>query len=272
MNQKLRNSYDDLLRRAQDALDREDFDEAEALGRRAQMLQADSLDARQVIASALIEQARYEDALPLLEEILAKEPEDLAALADAGLCLFEMCEFEEAEALLARALEIDPADPQANYWTALCIERQGHLDAAEDHFQQAHEMDPEAYPLPIRISREEFDRVVRDAIAELPPEIRGQLQNISIMVQDLPSDEDLGDFEPPLDPCLFGLYIGVPLPERSTSDPPQLPDTIYVYKRNLERMGTDRDVLVQEIRTTILHEIGHYLGFDEEDLAERGYA
>ncbi len=272
MNRRPPRNHDDLVRRAQDALEREDFDEAEALGRRALMLEPDSLDARQVVSSALIEHGRYEEAVPLLEEILAREPEDLMALADLGLSLFEMCEFEDAEAVLSRALEIDNTDPQACYWMALCLERHDEYDHAERYFHTAHQHGPEDYPLPTRIPRDDFDRTVQQALAELPDDIRRELKNLAVIVEDLPREQDLTEFDPPLDPCLYGLYVGVPLPERTGSDVPRLPDQIFLYKRNLERMCPDRETLLQEIRITLLHEVGHYLGFDEDDLTQRGLA
>jgi predicted Zn-dependent protease with MMP-like domain len=276
MNARPRTSHDDLIRRAQNEMDDEHFEEAEALGRRALMLQGDSLDARQVIASAVIEQGGYDEAVVLLEEILAVEPEDLASLADLGLCLFEMCRFERAEAVLAHALAVDSSDPQACYWMALCIERRGPAEyvAAEALFQRAHDADPEAYPLPTRFSVEEFQEIVHEAIDELPGEFQAYLRNgtVSIHVADLPLDEVLREFDPPADPCLFGLHTGTPITERSLFQGPQLPDVINVYKRNLERMFHDHDDLVEEIRITVLHEIGHYLGMDEDALEEGGYA
>jgi predicted Zn-dependent protease with MMP-like domain len=272
MKERPRKNHDELVRRAQDALEREDFDEAEALGRRALMLDADSLDARQVVSSSLIEQGRYEESVPLLEEILAREPDDLIALADMGLALFEMSAFEDAEAVLSRALEIDNTDPQSCYWMALCLERRAEYDHADHYFQTAHQQGPDDYPLPTRIPRDEFDRILQQALAELPEDIRRELKNLAVIVEDLPREEDLTEFDPPLDPCLYGLYVGIPLPERTTSDAPHLPDQIFLYKRNLERMCAERDSLVQEIRITLLHEVGHYLGFDEDDLAQRGLA
>lgn len=276
MHARPRTSHDDLIRRAQNALDDDHFEEAEALGRRALMLQGDSLDARQVIASAVIEQGGYEEAVVLLEEILAVEPEDLASLSDLGLCLFEMCRFDRAEAVLAHALAVDSSDPQACYWMALCTERHGPAayEAAEELFRRAHEADPEAYPLPTRFPAEEFEQIVEEAIEDLPEELLVHVRNgtLSVHVPDLPRAEDLCAYEWPADPCLFGLYVGTPLPERSLGQVPQLPDVICIYKRNLERMFHDRDDLVEEIRITVLHEIGHYLGMDEDLLEERGFA
>jgi predicted Zn-dependent protease with MMP-like domain len=236
------------------------------------MLDPDSLDARQVVSSALIEQGRYEEAVLLLGEVLAQEPEDLVALADLGLALFHMCDFPAAEAALSRALEIDNTDPQACYWMALCIERRRDYDHAERYFLRAHQHDPEDYPRPVRISPDEFHRIVEEAIEDLPDDFRRELSNLDVRVEDMPSDEDLTEFDPPLDPCLYGLYVGVPIPERTVSDLPRLPDRIFVYKRNLERMCPDHDTLRHEITVTLRHEIGHYLGMDEDDLAESGYA
>lgn len=276
MNSRLKSSHDEMIRRAQRALDDERFDEAEAQGRRALMRQPESLDARQVIASSLIEQARFEEAVVLLEEIVAVDTDDLAALADIGLCLFEMCRFEEAETFLGRALEVDPTDPQACYWMALCVERHGpsKYGLAEELFRQAHATDPEAYPLPTRIPEREFARIVEQAIEELPGPARAYVRGgtLSIHVPDLPHEEHLFAFDPPADPCLFGLYTGIPLPERSHDQSGRLPDWICIYKRNLERMFHDRDELIEEIRITVLHELGHYLGFDEEELEGRGLA
>ncbi|MCU0230682.1 MAG: metallopeptidase family protein [Acidobacteria bacterium] len=276
MHARPRSSHDDLLRRAQNALDEDHFEEAEALGRRALMLQPDSLDARQVIASAVIEQGGYEEAVLLLEEILAVEPADLASLSDLGLCLFEMVRFDRAESVLRRALEVDAADPQSCYWMALCLERQGpaQFAAADELFQRAHRSDPEAYPLPTRFSAEEFQEIVEEALDELPEVISSCVRNgtVSIHVADLPRIEDLLAFDEPADPCLFGLHTGTPLTERSLFQTPQLPDIINIYKRNLERMFHERDELADEIRITLLHEIGHYLGMDEEALEEGGFA
>ncbi|UCF69014.1 MAG: tetratricopeptide repeat protein [Acidobacteriota bacterium] len=272
--QRPKRSHEVLVRLAQDALEREEYEEAQALARRALMVRPDSLVARQVVASSLIEKGEFDEAILLLTEILAQDPNDLPALADLGLCLFETCRFDEAEAALTRALEVEPNDPQARYWLAVCLERRGDYEAAEECFTLANEADHDAYPLPTRISDAAFRRALDEALGQVPEEIHRQIENLKIIVDDLPREEDLTDCDPPLDPCLYGLYVGIPLTERSVDDPqrPRLPDRIYLYKRNLERFCGTRDVLVQEIRITLLHEIGHYLGFDEDELAERGLA
>ena len=105
-----------------------------------------------------------------------------------------------------------------------------------------------------------FDDHVRAALDSLPPEIARALRNVAVVVED----------ENPEDPDLFGLYEGVPLPERG-DDAGSLPDRIAIYRLPLENEFTDPRDLEREIRITVLHELGHYFGLDEDRLAELGY-
>ena len=107
-----------------------------------------------------------------------------------------------------------------------------------------------------------FEDVVRAALDELPPELARALENVAVVVED----------ENPEDPDLFGLYHGVPLPERGSGYGGQLPDKISVYRLPLEdEFGDDSDELREEIRITVLHELAHYFGIDEDRLEELGY-
>lgn len=257
---------------AMDALDGENFGEAEAFCRRALMLRPASHDARQLVASALIEQQRFFEAASYLEEVLDVDEGDIGALADYGLCLFEMCEFENAEIVLARALDLEPTDPQACYWMALCIERRGQYQLADKYFVSAHEMEPGAYPLPARIPREVFRNLVAQAMAALPELLREKLSQVSIVVEDLPREGDLVDFDPPIDPCVYGLFLGIPLQEREEGTAPETPDAICLYQRNLERFFPPGEELVEEIIATLVHEIALYLGATSEEMAEMGSA
>ena len=106
-----------------------------------------------------------------------------------------------------------------------------------------------------------FEEHVEQALASLPADLRQAMSNVEIVVED----------ENPEDPDLFGLYLGVPLPERGTGYFGQLPDQIAIYRLPLEDEFPDRDELVEEIRITVLHELAHYFGIDEDRLAELGY-
>ncbi|MBA3332539.1 MAG: metallopeptidase family protein [Actinobacteria bacterium] len=105
-----------------------------------------------------------------------------------------------------------------------------------------------------------FDDHVRAALDELPPELARALQNVAVVAED----------EHPEDPDLFGLYHGVPLPERGDMSG-QLPDKISIYRIPLEESFPDPRELREEIRITVLHELAHYFGLDEDRIAELGY-
>jgi predicted Zn-dependent protease with MMP-like domain len=105
-----------------------------------------------------------------------------------------------------------------------------------------------------------FEDHVRAALDALPAEIAGALRNVAVVVED----------EHPDDPDLFGLYEGVPLPERG-DEAGSLPDRIAIYRKPLQDEFPDPAELEREIRITVLHELGHYFGLDEDRLAELGY-
>jgi len=105
-----------------------------------------------------------------------------------------------------------------------------------------------------------FEDHVRAALDELPPNVASALTNVAVIVED----------ENPEDPDLFGLYHGVPLPERGDMAG-MPPDTISIYRIPLEDSFPDPEELREEIRITVLHELAHYFGLDENRLAELGY-
>jgi len=105
-----------------------------------------------------------------------------------------------------------------------------------------------------------FDDHVRAALDELPPHLAAALTNVAVVIE----HENLDD------PDLFGLYHGVPLPERGDMAG-MPPDTISIYRLPLEESFPDPDELRDEIRITVLHELAHYFGLDEDRLAELGY-
>lgn len=121
------------------------------------------------------------------------------------------------------------------------------------------------------MKRADFDRVLRQAIDQLPEMFRGALDNLAVVVEDRPPGWLLRELGVPRDETLYGLYHGIPLPERSVLDSGNLPDKISIYRFPLEADFPDRNELRREIRMTLLHEIGHYFGMDEEELARLGY-
>ena len=120
----------------------------------------------------------------------------------------------------------------------------------------------------IRVSRREFIRLAQRAYGQLPAPVRQSLKNIDITVEEWPTPDDMQNLDP--EHTLFGLYTGVPLTERA-GGVPDLPDRITIYRRPILRSCTTRAEVVEEIRVTLWHEVGHYLGLGEEDLHRLGY-
>jgi predicted Zn-dependent protease with MMP-like domain len=108
-----------------------------------------------------------------------------------------------------------------------------------------------------------FEEHVERAVDSLPPELRKAMSNVEIVVED----------QNPEDPDLYGLYLGIPLTERDTGYAGVLPDKIAIYRQPLvEEFGDDPEVLEDEIRITVLHEIAHHFGIDEDRLTELGWS
>ena len=122
----------------------------------------------------------------------------------------------------------------------------------------------------MRISDDEFDAAVAEALDDVPERFKAVLHNIAITVADEPTDRERGTMADPRGE-LLGLYQGVPLPQRTTGSSGVLPDIITIFKGPHERICGSRAQLVGQIRKTVLHEIGHYFGFDDDYLHAHGY-
>jgi len=123
----------------------------------------------------------------------------------------------------------------------------------------------------IKLSEKNFDEIVKKAVARIPQEIRQYLNNIVITVQKRPSKQMREEMELGRDGSLLGLFVGVPLIERSVTTPPLYPDIIYLFQEPLETMCETIEELEEEIEVTVVHEVAHYVGMTEERLAELGY-
>jgi predicted Zn-dependent protease with MMP-like domain len=110
-----------------------------------------------------------------------------------------------------------------------------------------------------------FDAVVKRAIASLPADFQRRLQNVVISVQDYASAELLEDED---EDELLGIYIGTPLTERSLDDTFLLPDQIILFQGALEDACETPEELEDEIRVTLVHEVGHFFGLSEEEIEE----
>ena len=122
------------------------------------------------------------------------------------------------------------------------------------------------------VNHQDIRKEVARLIDRLPRQFREQLRNVEFVVEDWPSEELLlAEDMDPEEETLYGLYQGIPLPERSSLDPPLLPDKITIFAAALLEDFPDPEELREEIRLTVLHEIAHYFGMDEEEIEDLGY-
>ena len=121
-----------------------------------------------------------------------------------------------------------------------------------------------------------FERLAVRALDQLPPAIHAMLDNVQIVIEDEADADQFGLREPAEGPagerCLLGLYEGVPLIERSGSDGFQVPDKITLFRIPLEQTSANRAELAHQIQVTVVHEIAHHFGLDEDRIAELGWA
>ena len=120
------------------------------------------------------------------------------------------------------------------------------------------------------MDRLKFENLVSRAVEELPDEFREKLENVVIIVEDRPSPELLERMEVPLGDTLFGLYEGIPLTERGFQTPLH-PDRIWIFQEPIESACRTERGIIEEIETTIVHEVAHFFGLDDDYLEDLGY-
>lgn len=121
------------------------------------------------------------------------------------------------------------------------------------------------------VSKKEFAELVERAIADLPPQFAEFLDEVPIEIHTRPSVKLLREMGLEDDELLMGLYRGVERTRRSVEDSGRLPDVIYIFQEDHELVCDGRKQLIEEVRKTVLHEIGHHFGMSEEDLDALGY-
>ena len=127
--------------------------------------------------------------------------------------------------------------------------------------------------MPYDVTDVEFARLVQEAISRLPERWRQTIEaGVAVRIELRPTRRQLQELGMEPDELLLGLYDGVPLTERHVEDHARLPDAITLFKQDIEDASDDSQDLVQQVRITLLHELGHHFGLDEDDLEALGYA
>ena len=215
-------------------------------------------------AMALDDLGRPGEALAAASKALEYEPKDREARREKGVALFELCRFDQAKTELAR-LATETADAWAEHYLGLIAERTQDDVAAAAHFARARKLDPDAFKPTSQTTRNVFQKIVQEEVEKLPPSIKSGLAKANFEVTELPEVSDLVATDPPLSPGILGLFR--PPPESTSAN---LRPTILLYRRNLSRAAHNDEELRREVRDTLMHEVGHLNGEDDEQLRDRG--
>jgi predicted Zn-dependent protease with MMP-like domain len=208
---------------------------------------------------------RFEEALRILDRVLAADPGRRFARRARGGVLLDLGRFEEAlrelRALVReRGWEHREEEAGLRYDLALALDRLGTPEEAEKEFRKAARIAPDDFPVPARMAQRDFEDLVAGAIDSIPPAFQPYLKQVTVLVRDYPDGEGV-------DPFALGLYLGVPRTERTQESRDHL-DTVFVFKRSHELLGLDREELEEEVRKTVVHEIAHHFGLGEDDMGE----
>lgn len=115
--------------------------------------------------------------------------------------------------------------------------------------------------MPVRMAPERFEELVSDALDRIPPKLAAAADNVVVLVED----------RHPEDPELLGLYEGIALTERDSTYAGALPDTITIYRESLLEVCESEDEVIEEVAVTVIHEMAHHFGIDDERLHELGW-
>jgi len=123
----------------------------------------------------------------------------------------------------------------------------------------------------MRVSKRQFAALVEEAMSRIPPRFAPYLKNVIVEVQPAPSPQACDDLEIDDPRDLLGLYEGTPLTERNIETNPLMPDRIIIFQDSIQQLCRTKKQIIEQVRTTVLHEVGHHFGLDEDELTELGY-
>ena len=119
----------------------------------------------------------------------------------------------------------------------------------------------------LSVSSEEFESLVRQAVQSVPEPYKKYLENVTVVVEDEPSAEVLEDLELESEDDLLGLYTGTAVGAESFFDPAgRLPARVEIYRGPILRLCRSKEAVIQEVRDTVVHEIGHHFGLEDEEM------
>jgi predicted Zn-dependent protease with MMP-like domain/Flp pilus assembly protein TadD len=201
--------------------------------------------------------------LPPVEEVQLSTETSL----DLAYLFLEAEVVDEAERRFGAIASADPHNEEAVYGLGLCAEARGDEKAKREAWLRVLSLDAEAPLDQPRMNEQEMAEVAEQALKELPEKARRLIENVPILIVDLPARDEV---EQGLDPRLLGLFVGNAYGDGALMGGPPQVTQILLFRKNLERMAIDTDDLREQIRITLLHETGHFFGMTEGDLAAVG--
>jgi len=221
----------------------------------------DAPDLREWEAALASEDARFDDALVILDDVLKAHPERSWSQLERVAVLIDLGRYGDGlTAVRALPRFDDPHERAALHaQEGVCLDHLGDAAGADAEYRQAEALAPDDYPMPIRLSGTRFEALVAEALDGIPEEFVAYLEQVVVRVRDWPGPDD--------DPSLMGLYVGVARPDRTVLTEDHL-DHIVVFKRAHELQAVDEDELRDEVRRTVVHEIAHHFGIEHDEMGE----
>ena len=193
-----------------------------------------------------------------------------ARLADGLAIIWEAYRMDEIPraTAAARALVTDQSQHgEAWFWYGCCLERTGDYRAADKAFLRASKAKVEPQNTPFRVSWRHFQQAVESAGDTLPPKLKAALEEVSLVLADYAEPILLEGFD---DPEVMGLFVGPERGDLMEGGAAQLTPRIYLFRRSHEHGCSGRREFDNEVQQTLYHELGHYLGYDEDQLDALG--
>ena len=212
----------------------------------------------------------YEEAYRAYHRVVQNEPDRLDASVAMGVALFHLCRFTAAQAALEMCSIDLPDDAETWYYLGLLAARRGRHSIGLQFIEMANELDEERYPMPRDVPDEEVTALAGRMIEEVPEPLRGMLKEVPIVFEDQPDEELLFSADPPMDPLILGIFEGMAAGDDARHPQMAAITRVVFYRDNIALFGRKQEKLEEELWSTLRDEIGHFLGLNEEEMAEQG--
>ncbi|MED5373473.1 MAG: tetratricopeptide repeat protein [Myxococcota bacterium] len=254
------------LRRAADAFEKGQVDEAITEAEELLDDDPDNVDALLVVGEASLEVGAYATARLAFEHVLQLGPDNLRAWAGLSLASFELTELDSCVKAAQHAIQLEPAFAPAWYYLGVGLEFLGHLEDADRAFRQAARLEPVHFPYTPTFSEATWTRALDLGRDLLPEQLRDWFIKVPLTLAWLPDLEELRTQEPPLSPAAGALYKGTPPPVGFKKAWATAPEQVRVYRRNLERGSPTEAELPLLVARALRQEALDWLGLPDDAL------